>query len=222
MLETRSLVFACLLALVASPGPARADEVPPEDGAASELERSAPYVAVTVGVELRVIEGAARDVAASVGEMATSVRQLADSPTITEEQQAELLAVLERVDLLSGRVVEAVERLPGAVEASREPVSEIMADLAWDVRLTVVLALVAALLVLVLALVALYLFTLRPTARMLGEFATRSASLVGSLEQSVGLVARTNEAQLELARVLDAQIAALDSLRPEPEGEDLG
>lgn len=221
MLRTRSLALACLFVLAASPGPSRADEVPSGSGPA-EAERSSPYVAFTVGVELEGIEGAARDVAASVDEMATSVRTLAESPTITDEQQAELLAVLDRVDRLSGRVVEAVERLPTAVEDSREPVAAIAADLAGDVRLTAILILTAALLVLVLALIALYVFTLRPTGKMLAEFAAQSASLVGSLEHSIGLVARTNEIQLELARVLDAQVAALESHRPEPEGDDAG
>ena len=106
--------------------------------------------------------------------------------------------------------VAARDRVPAAVRESREPLVGIATDLAGDVRLTVILTLGVALIVVILALVGVYLFTIRPAGKMVVESSKRLMSLTGSLERSIGLAAETNSAQLELARILEVQRAALD------------
>ncbi len=185
------------------------------------LERTTPYVAVQIGFELQAIEGAARDVANSVDELSASMQTLTDSPSLSEDQKAELMSVLGRVDQLSERVVDAVDRIPDAVEQSRGPLTGIATDLAHDARRTLVLALAAVLVVIVLALLAAYVFTIRPAGQAIAAFATRLTSLAKSVEHSIDLVAQTNEVQLELARILETQREAIEAFKapttdPEP------
>ncbi len=180
------------------------------------LERSSPYVAVQIGFELQAIDSAARDVASSVDQLAASMKTLTASPSLSEDQKAELMSVLGRVDQLSERVAGAVERIPGAVEESGEPLTGIATELAHDVRRTVVLTLAAVLVVIVLALLAAYLFTIRPAGQAIAGFATRLTSLARSVEQSIDLVAQTNEVQLELARILEAQREAIEAFKAQP------
>ncbi len=177
------------------------------------LQHGTPYLTVQVGIELHAIEKAAQEVSRSVDDLAVSVRTLTKSPSLSEEQKAELTAVLGRVDKLSGRVVAAMDRMPEAVKESRDPLVSIAADLAGDVRLTIILTLVVALLVVILALVGVYLFTIRPAGKMVVASSARLMSLTGSLERAIGLASETNSAQLELAKILDAQRVALDGYK---------
>ncbi len=182
-----------------------------EAGHPNELSNG--YVTIHVGVELNAIETAAHEVARSVGELATSVNQLAASPSLSEEHKAQLVAVMGRLDKLSERVVTTFDRLPAAVEQSRQPLTEIASDLAGDLLVTVIAALAVALVVILVALWGVYAFVLGPSRNMVVESTSRLIGLVGSLEHAAELVAQTNTAQLELARVLEAQSATLQDDR---------
>jgi hypothetical protein len=203
------------------PRAATAEEPAEATGAPDGSERTTPYVAVQVEFELQAINGVAREVATSVDELARSMAKLARSPSLSRAQRAELMNVFERVDQLSERVAGAVENLPTAIEQSREPLTGIATDLATDVRRTVMLVLGALLGVLVLALLAIYLFAIRPTARAAASLVNRLGSLTKSVEASIGLVGETNEVQLELAKILEAQRLAIqayqeDGTEPNP------
>ncbi|MCO4773981.1 MAG: hypothetical protein KDA24_28365 [Deltaproteobacteria bacterium] len=203
------VLAAAVIGFAASPSTVLADVVP-VDSEPAVPPPTTPYVSVQVGVELQSLESAAWEVAASVDNLAVSMQTMTASPSLSEEQKAELMAVMERVDLLSERVTAAVEQLPEAVEGSRAPLTGIASDLAHEVRRTVVLALGAVVVVVVLALLAMYFFTIRPTGQALSALVGRLAGLAKSVEDSVNLVAETNAVQLELARILEAQREAID------------
>lgn len=199
MRRTALLLLLCTLS--ATLGTARrvsADEVDPADG------RPGSYVTVNVGVELHAIERAASEVAASMAQLAKSVEKLATSPSLSDEEKAELMAVIARVDTLSDRVVHAIDRLPAAVEDSRRPLTDIASALASDVRLTVVITLALVLLVILGALWGIFAFVLKPSRKMVTDSTARIVGLVDSLERAAELVAQTNATQVELTRALDA------------------
>jgi|GEM_PF-5323610 len=206
-----TLRLVLLLALTCGPTSALAGE-PAASPAA--IEGGNPYVSVQIGLELQSLDSAAREVAGSVDELAAAMQSLTTSPSLTEEQKAEVLAVLGRVDQLSERVTVAVERLPAAVKESRDPLASIVDDLARDVRLTVVLVLLALLVVVVLVLLAVYVFTIRPAGSSLTELVKRLTSLAKSVEVSIDLLGQTNAVQLELAKILEAQRKAIEAARP--------
>ena len=171
------------------------------DGDPAKSEKGA-YVTVNIGVELHAIERAATEVATSMSDLSRSVATLSKSPSLSEEQKAELLAVMGRVDSLSGRVVEAINGIPGAVEKSREPLVGIASDLAYDVMLTIGLTLALLVLVVLAILVGIYFFVLKPARTLVTHSTQRITDLFAALERTADLVAQTNAAQLDLAQRL--------------------
>ena len=172
---------------------------------------------INLGVELHALERAARDAAQATEELAAAVGKMSTSPSLSDEHKAQLMAVIGRVDTLSARVVTAVDKLPGAVEATKEPLTEIADDLASRVRWTVIIVLGAALLVLIGALWGVYALFLRPTRRMLAETLGRFQNLAEALEHTATLVGESTAAQVALAERLERSTAAPAPQREDPE-----
>lgn len=203
---------ALLLTLFCASTPGAAWAAPDDAGSTDKGEGA--YLTVNVGVEMHAIERSAAEVARSLDQLAGSVAKLAESPSLSEEDKTELLAVIARVDTLSDRVVRAIDRLPDAVEESRKPLTEIASELATKVRLTVIIVLVLLLLVILGALWGVYTFVLKPSGAMVAAAAGRIIGLTDSLERAAELVAQTNVAQVELTRTLEAHRAGLNVAPP--------
>jgi len=201
-LRMRGLGAAVLLAVMGGAAPTMAAQnptttppTPPEHA----------LVSVKVGIEMGVLERAAQDTAHATQELARSIRAIAESPSLSQDQKAEIMRVTEQVEHLSDRVVHAMERLPDAVRASRDPLVATAEDLASELRWTV-LALVALVLVLLLGgLWGIYAFVLRPARQTLLGISDGFHGMARSLEQSAALTAQVAQAQLELARALRSQ-----------------
>jgi hypothetical protein len=177
------------------------------------------YVTVNLGIEMHALDTAAQQVAQSMADLSRSVAKLAESPSLSEAQKEELLAVIGRVDGLSSRVVDAVDRLPTAIEQSRKPLVAIAGDLASDARLTIFMTLGLLILVVIASLAGVYLFVLKPSHSVVTHATARITDLFAALERTADLVAQTNAAQLELAKRL-GHSAASDHSGTEPVGAD--
>ncbi|MFT5429733.1 MAG: hypothetical protein ACI9OJ_000405 [Myxococcota bacterium] len=196
--STHSLPRLLMLCFLVSPALAMA-----ETGESTPMPReTGAYVTVNLGVEMHAIDTAAQQVAQSMADLSRSVAKLAESPSLSDAQKEELLAVIGRVDGLSGRVVDAVDRLPAAIEQSRKPLVAIADDLASDVRLTIFMTLGLVILVVIAALAGVYLFVLKPSRSVVTHATARITDLFAALERTADLVAQTNAAQLELAKHL--------------------
>lgn len=181
-----------LLALLLSAAPALAQgppEMPPD------AKRGA-YVTVNVGIEMYALEQAAADTARATQELAAAVREMASSPTLSDEHRTQLMAVIGRVDQLTNRVAGAMERLPAAVQESREPLMAIAEDLAAQVRWTIATVVVLLMVMAAAALWGFYAFVLRPGRRLVATATIGARSLLHSLERAAEIVAGANAAQL--------------------------
>lgn len=195
-----------LLALLLFTAPAQA-QAPTE--AATSHDRGA-YITVNVGIEVQALERAAEDTARATEELAAAVRALATSPSLSDAQRAELMAVLARVDTLGARVAGAVDRLPAAVRETREPLATIANDLATQVRRTIIAVVVLLLALLLGALAGFYVLVLRPGRRLLaglgGGMDTVKHSLERAAERAATIIADANATHL--ARAIEAMRAA--------------
>jgi hypothetical protein len=181
----RTLLLLALL--LPAPAVAAADASPPETRGA--------YVTVNVGIEMHALEQAAADTARATEELAAAVRDMAASPTLSEENRAQLMAVIGRVDDLSSRVIGAVERMPAAVRESREPLVAIAEDLASQVRWTIAGFAVLLLAMALGALGGFYVFVLRPGRHLTATIAGGAQTLLRTLEH-VAEIAGANAALL--------------------------
>src|SRR5437016_3868154 len=125
-MRTALLLLALLLLALLLLSPPAWAQAPP---VAPARQERGPYVTVNVGVEMHALERAAEDTARATEDLAGAVRAMAASPSLSEEQKAQLMAVVGRVDSLSGRVAGAIDRLPAAVGESRAPLLAIATDL---------------------------------------------------------------------------------------------
>lgn len=194
------------LALLLSTSPVWANRLPDNT---STPTAQGPYVTLNVGLELNTLERAAQDTAQATKELASAVRSVAASPSLSEEQKAQLMTVVSRVDSLSGRVAAAMDRMPAAVRETREPLTALGNKLAFELRLTLV-GVIALLLILIVGILwGLYAFVLRPGRALITGITSGIGSMARSLERSAELVAEANKIQLELAKALNA----LEALR---------
>lgn len=200
-------LFVLAMLVFASPALAQA----PPEGSGSATTGRGPYVSFNMGVELHALEQAAQDTAQATKDLASAVRAMAASPSLTEEQKAQIMTVAGRVDSLSARAANTLDRLPEVVRESRDPMVAIAKDLAAQVRLTIIVV-IALLLVLVLGVLwGTYAFALRPARKLLAGFTDGFQSMARSLERSAELVGEANAVQLELAKTLKALRATPDS-----------
>ena len=199
-----SLCVALLsLSLPSADEPLPAAEPIALEGAAPE-SFGGPYVSFNLGIELHAIERAASEVAQATQELSAAVRTMAANPSLSDEHKAQMLKVIGRIDGLSGNVVQAIDRLPVAVEESGEPLLAMVEGLAKEARwviLGIVLGLIA---IIVVVLWATYALILRPIRNMMGDTTGGFKTMAMSLEKTTELVAQTNAAQLELTRALES------------------
>lgn len=179
------IVLLLLIALLVPTATALAQA--PLDGRSPEARGA--YVTVNVGIEVHALAQAAADTARATEELAQAVRELAASPSLSEEHKAQLVGVIERVDALSGRVAGAVERLPAAVRETREPLAAIAADVASQVRWTIAAVAFSLVAMAMAALVGFYVIVLRPGRSVLADVRGGAQNLIRSLEHAAEVVA---------------------------------
>ena len=177
-----------------------------EQNTATELSEDVnpkpSYISVNVGVELRVLEEAAKEAALGITLIGESLDKLANNPELTQEQRERVAQTLIRVDHFSANVSETVNQMPDTMEKSLEPVVQAGDKLVSDVKSIIIITALAIVLIILIALAMVYHFVLAPGTKAVIRTTSLLDELASTLETTAEIVETSSKQNLEVIQKL--------------------
>lgn len=186
-------LLALLLSFSALAAPETNHDLAPIPAAQPALASS--YLNINVGVDIDGLVLAADRITAATQELADSIKELAQNPNLSPEQQKELHGTLIKMSEISMSLNSAIVQLPAVVEKSRRPLLNTLDDLGTSIVWTFAAMGFALLLLLVGSFWLLYRFILFPIQTAIVTTSNNLSVLSQSLQHTAVLVDNIQQQQ---------------------------
>lgn len=166
-------------------------------------------VNINVTLELDGIERSIHKTSESLSEVAMSLDAIANSTSLTLEQQGALDDTVLNINRLIEVSQTSMEMLPSTIETSARAINLASQDFLADLELKVLIVLVAALLLLVIAVFCVYWFLLRPMQGTLVKVTHNMSSMASAVKTTSEALESTTIQQKNIMDALSDKEQAL-------------
>ncbi|MCE0555396.1 hypothetical protein [Motilimonas sp. E26] len=162
-------------------------------------------VNINVGVDLTGFEQPAAQVAQALADIAETMSDMSARPELTSEEKQQVLNMMSQIETLTVTLDNSLIKLPSLVEQASLPIVESSQTFLGDLKVTVILILIALFVVICLALYACYYLLLRPTKDLLIGTIGELNQLASAMENTAKIVELSGQHHATILAAIERQ-----------------
>lgn len=173
----------------------------------NEIENGTEFIELNVSVDLKGIEQAIQRTNESLDGLALSLSEVAQNSDLTEEQKQNIDNTVTNINQLIDVSTRSVEKLPDAIEHSKQAVSTKTEQFLDDLQMRILIAIGAIVAALVVFIVAIFKLVLMPMQATVVGATQNIAEMAKTLQVTAKAVEACSVRQEKLAQQLDEKHA---------------